>query len=381
MANAERNTNALQTLQSKGGKQVMLTTAADVEPMNPSWLWKYWVPAGFLSLIAGAPATGKTSLALSIAATLSRGGEWPDGAPCRPQRAVIWSGEDDVASTLVPRLMAHGANLEMISFVTSTRDAGETRSFDPARDLLQLRQTLCALDDVGLLIIDPIISVVSGDSHKNAEVRRGLQPVVELASTVGCAVLGITHLSKGTAGIEPLERVTGSLAFGALPRIVLFAARTSGDGESEHDRILVRAKSNIGPDGDGFRYGVEGLNLPDAQAIETSRITWGSAVSGPASDLLSPARDADPAASARDRREEWLRKVLSDGPVLATEVSERAADELACSVHVIGRVRERVGAISAAVGYSSNKKSYWYLPGHEGLLQRLKGTAREVLEE
>ena len=77
----------------------------------------------------------------------------------------------------------------------------------------------------------------------------------------------------------------------------------------------------------------------------------------------------------------WLRKVLADGPVLATEVSERAADELACSVHVIGRVRERVGAISAAVGYSSNKKSYWYLPGHEGLLQQLKGTAREVPEE
>ena len=43
-----------------------------------------------------------------------------------------------------------------------------------------------------------------------------------------CALLGITHFSKGTGGRDPVERLTGSLAFGALARVVLIAAKHQG---------------------------------------------------------------------------------------------------------------------------------------------------------
>lgn len=46
-------------------------------------------------------------------------------------------------------------------------------------------------------------------------------PLVELAQAKDAALIGITHYSKGTQGREPLERVCGSLAFGALARIVM----------------------------------------------------------------------------------------------------------------------------------------------------------------
>src|SRR5699024_1911518 len=108
---------------------------------------------------------------------------------------------------------------------------------------------------------------------KNAEVRRAFQPVQELAAKVGCAVLGITHFSKGTQGLDPVERVTGSLAFGALSRLVLVASRAApeDDGSSdEHDMVLVRAKSNVGPPGGGFRYGIEGCTNDDYPDVETS---------------------------------------------------------------------------------------------------------------
>lgn len=76
--------------------------------------------------------------------------------------------------------------------------------------------------------------------------RRGLQPLTDLAASMRCALLGITHFSKGTGGRDPVERLTGSLAFGALARVVLVAAKHQEEGEDGHAaRLFLRAKSNI----------------------------------------------------------------------------------------------------------------------------------------
>lgn len=77
----------------------------------------------------------------------------------------------------------------------------------------------------GLLIVDPVVSAVTGDSHKNTEVRRALPPLVDLAAACDCAVLGITHFFRGGQGAEPAQRVVGSVAFTAVARVVLVAAK------------------------------------------------------------------------------------------------------------------------------------------------------------
>lgn len=57
------------------------------------------------------------------------------------------------------------------------------------------------------------------------------------------AVLGISHFSKGTLARDPIERVTGSIAFGALSRMLLATAKMT-DPNGQEKRVLVRAKSN-----------------------------------------------------------------------------------------------------------------------------------------
>jgi hypothetical protein len=173
---------------------------------------------------------------------------------------LIWSGEDDPRDTLVPRLLACGADLSRIHFVGSVTEDEGIRPFDPARDAALLRAEATTMDPPpALLNVDPIVSAVTGDSHKNAEVRRGLQPLVELAMVVRCVVLGVSHFTKGTMGRDPVERVTGSLAFAALARVVLATAKLSA-GESG-GRVLARAKNNLGPDAGGFSYELEPLEL------------------------------------------------------------------------------------------------------------------------
>src|SRR6201987_5103761 len=100
-----------------------------------------------------------------------------------------------------------------------------------------------------MVTIDPVVSAVIGDGHKNAEVRRSLQPLSDMAERLGVVVLGITHFTKGTSGKDPIERVTGSLAFGAAARLVMVTVRPKDQGEK---RYIIRGKSNIGPSGGGF---------------------------------------------------------------------------------------------------------------------------------
>jgi putative DNA primase/helicase len=167
------------------------------------------------------------------------------------------SGEDDPADTLVPRLMAAGADLSLVDFVADVRQNGKARSFDPARDIEPLRDAIKIAGGASLLIVDPVVSAVAGDSHKNSETRRALQPLVQLASELNAALIGVTHFSKGTGGRDPVERLTGSIAFGALARIVLVAAKNQVSEEGkEAERILCRAISNIGNDTGGFARAV-----------------------------------------------------------------------------------------------------------------------------
>jgi dihydropteroate synthase len=134
---------------------------------------------------------------------------------------LIWSGEDSAEDTLVPRLLAAGADRSRIHFIGNVQYGDEIRSFDPSTDIPAMLEAAARIGDISLLIVDPVVNAIACDSHKNGEVRRALQPLVDFGEKLCCAVLGISHFSKGTKGKEPLERVTGSLAFGALARIVL----------------------------------------------------------------------------------------------------------------------------------------------------------------
>ena len=293
-----------------------------LEPVR--WLWPGFLPAGMLTILGGAPGCGKTTIALSLAATVTRGGIWPDGSRCGAAGDVlIWSGEDGNAITAA-RLVASGAVMKRVHFIDGMVGC-DREAFDPGRDMRSLETTAETLSSPRLLILDPIVSAVSGDSHKGAEVRRSLQPVVALGQRLGCAVLGITHFSKGTAGRDPVERVTGSIAFAALARLVLVAAKDKAETDAEPRRVLIRAKSNIGADDGGFAYALERVDV--APEVEGQRVRWLEALQGSARELL-----ADAEAESEDGDDDgpgdaatWLRQFLATGPAPSRDV-RRCAD-------------------------------------------------------
>lgn len=334
---------------------------ADQLRLTPvTWLWNGWLASGKLHLLAGSPGTGKTTLAMGICAALTSGGRWPDGTRARAADVAIWSGEDDPGDTLIPRLLASGADLRRVHFIHGCSDQEGRRSFDPAHDVDLLADAFTGLPSPpALLVVDPIVSAVSGDSHQGSVVRRSLQPLVDMASIHRCAILGVTHFSKNTQGRDPTERVTGSLAFGALARVVLVAAKLPST--EARGRLLARAKNNLGCDGGGYCYDLEALELAEHPGIHTTRVLWGKAMEGSARDLLSIAEtpdDSDEEGSNRDI-DDFVRECLANGPLAAADM-QREAKEAGYSFDQIRRSALRIGVEKRKTGFKAGWT--WTLP-------------------
>ena len=253
--------------------------------------------------------------------------------------------------------------------------------FDPATDMGRLLEAVELIGGIKMLIVDPVVSAVTGDSHKNTEVRRALQPLVDLAAACQCALLGITHFSKGGQGSDPSQRVIGSVAFTAVARVVLVAAKVKSE-DGEDTRILARSKSNIGPDDGGFQYHLEQIEVDAFPGIEAARIAWGKSVDGNASQLLTDPNEGNAAGdeeecSARDSAEDFLKELLKDGPAPTKHVETEAK-----AAGISWATVRRASNALMVKKQKSDGKYYWSLPGISSLLKQVAQVAqRSNLEQ
>ncbi|MFK3738492.1 AAA family ATPase [Massilia sp. TN1-12] len=336
---------------------VKIRCGADIKPQAITWLWPGWLPAGKLTILAGAAGTGKTTLALALASVITAGGRWPDGTVSKAKgNVLIWSSEDVADDTLVPRLIAAGADLSRCHFIEGIAQNGESVPFDPSQDIIELHRAAQAMGGVSLLLIDPIVSAVAGDMHKANDVRRSLQAVVDFADAHGCAVIGITHFAKGGAGREPQDRVIGSQAFGALARMVLVTAKEKDSTR----RVLARAKSNIARDDGGMAYSIEPTSIDGG--IETTRAMWDGVIEGTAREILGDVEiDETEDGDSRVELKRMLADILRDaGGAMPTKALQAEVRDAGHSWDVAKRLKKELGIES--VKMSMGGPWVWRLP-------------------
>ena len=357
-----------------GARVVRLRCGADITPQPITWLWPGWLPAGKLTILAGSAGTGKTTLALGFAAAVTTSGRWPDGAAQgKPGNVLVWSSEDSADDTLVPRLIASGADLKRCHFVQGVTENGERFPFDPAHDVHELGIAALKLGGVSLLIVDPIVSAVSGDMHRANDVRRSLQALVDFAETHSCAVLGISHFAKGGAGRSPQDRVIGSQAFGALARMVLVTAKQEGSNR----RVLARAKSNIAADDGGVAYSLHAVAIEGG--IETTCVAWEGVLAGSAREILCEVEydERDDDGSTREDLERMLVDTLAGaGGRMPTKALQSEIRDAGHSWDAAKRIKKSLGI--EAVKASMGGPWMWCLP--ETVARRVREGSEGSLE-
>jgi len=135
---------------------------------------------------------------------------------------------------------------------------------------------------------------------------------------------------------------------------------TGSDGQ-RGDRLLARAKSNLGPDTGGFTYRLEHLELAEPSGVPAMRVVWGEFLEGTARTLLAQGEAIEDQGerSATDEAVDWLRDVLAQGPMRACDVQTEAR-QAGITNKALRRARERLGIKPRKAAFSGGWE--WGLP-------------------
>jgi len=325
---------------------------SEVEPERVTWLWSGRIPLGKLTVMDGDPGQGKSTIALDLAARVTRGWTMPDGdGGCAPAGVVILSGEDGLADTIVPRLMVAGADLDRVVALNSCPNReGEGEHPPVLPDDLPFIRAAIARVKAQLVVIDPLMAYLSGDtnSHKDQDIRRVLFQVATLAEETGAAVLVVRHLNK-TSGSPAIYRGGGSIGIIGAARSGLLVA---SDPDDDTHKVLACTKSNLSspPESLGFHL--------EATEGGAARVVWDGTSAYTASALLA-VPDTDEERHAIDDAKDFLVTALCEGPVAGSQIIAEAR-----GAGISERTLKRA---KAALGVTSRKGSMtgpwvWSLP-------------------
>lgn len=284
-----------------------VTCMATVEPRDIDWLWEGRIPAGRITVLSGRPGGGKSFVTVDLAARISTGRLMPDGSQTQRGSVLTIACEDNPADTIRPRLDAAGADPECVHLLSGIEvyDGKQTNEYMfSLASVDMLEQTLEALPDCRLVIIDPIGSYIGGDTKTGSdnEVRAVLAPIAKVAERTGVAVLIVAHTRKAEA-VNIDDTVMGSRAFTGIARSVWHLL---ADPENDQRRLLLQGKCNIAPEIDGMAFQIEG---------KPAFVTWNAEpVTQTANEILAMSYGKrGRGASAVDEAAEWLRRALADG--------------------------------------------------------------------
>lgn len=330
---------------------IITQTASEIEIRNAHWTWKGRIVRGKVNIWAGEKGRGKSAVTLDVVARITQGLCMPcDGYsdPDARRNVLIFSAEDDPGDTIVPRLVAAGADLRHVHIYRKMLKEGKPSHFTLQEHLNEF-MALIKKHNVALAIFDPL-SAYLGDinAFRDPEVRALFAPVVELLAKLNVAMLCIMHVNKAK-DLPALMRILNSVAFINLARcIVGFVADPTVNTEDGFVMGLLPGGCNLvhPPDYPALAFKtvpylvksrvVDYVQVPSSTAVEgwrwepiveplvepaeTMRIDWqGTSSVDVGAEFEAPGKKG-PKPEQREKAMAFLNELLSEGPVWSVEV-------------------------------------------------------------
>ena len=235
-------------------------------------MWQDRIPLGTVTIFAGRGGEGKSSFALYLAACVNAG-QLEGDLIGKSTPVLVISHEDDWGTVMLPRLIAVGADTNLVYRMSVETQIDEmTLETVPAFPLdgEKLRDAI-SQTRAKVVIIDPIPSTIGGDLHKVADVRRALDPLAAIAQELGVAIIGIMHFNKGAGNAS--DKLSGSHAFrDAVRSVLLFAT-----DDDTQQRVVTIDKSNYSTSrGESFAFNLvsEQVRTDDGDVTQVGRVQY-----------------------------------------------------------------------------------------------------------
>jgi len=336
-----------------------------IEETSLNWLWPGFLPNNQLVHFVGASSEGKSPVTLDIVARVTTGREWPDGTPntLGPRSVILMAGEDDLSDTVIPRLRMAGADILKVKIfkVTAKRDDKETdlaAALD--RDYQGLVDSVRSVDDLALIVIDPITNYLGKQSMNKEEDIRGniSMPLKGLAQDKCVCIITVGHLNKRDKEATVLQRAMGAAAFTGVPRKV-FAFGNDPDDENKHAHIMTEVRDKQV----SIKYKTEAVADPEGvQKSPIIKVVWGKLVEVDADEVVNAPKQREK--TANREVQVFIKTFLRDG-AKPTKAVEEALNAAGIKCESWQRAARRLAKSRQITGKGKNAGWEWYLPTAE----------------
>ena len=318
-----------------------LVCLADIPPRPIDWLWPGRLAYGTLAMLSGDPGSGKTWVALAIAAALSRGRIPATNHSLHPCTVLYASAANGAADLIRPRfaqLDGDPARLILLRGVLTASDQPASLSL---RDTPMLEDALHRTQ-ARLLIIDPLHSYLWAlDRHRAHNSAHAFDSLARLAEKHRCCILLVRHLRKRGRGLTAIE-------LSAAVRTE-FIATSSPDAPTRP--ALVQVKSNLGPLAPSLGYLID----------NSGAFSWTGPTALTPEEVMMD-RPIDAGLPKRKSAAEWLRQYLHQGERPQPAVEYDALQD-GLSVITLRRAKYDLGVVSSRETYTGTW--FWALPENE----------------
>ncbi|MHB8218168.1 MAG: AAA family ATPase [Candidatus Sulfotelmatobacter sp.] len=279
-----------------------LQSLNEVEETSLSWLWNGFLPDNQLVHFQGASSEGKSPVTTDIIARVTTGAAWPDGTPntLGPRSVILLAGEDNLSDKVIPRLRLAGADISKVKIfkVTAKREAAETElntAID--RDYQGLVNMANTLDDLALIVIDPITNYLGKQSmNKEEDIRSNIaMPLATFAQEKHVCIVTVGHLNKRDKDATALQRGMGAAAFTGVPRLVFIFGN-----DPEEENTYAHVMKEVRDKQVAIQY--KTTAVPDPKGIQKSpiiKIEWGKLVEADADEVVNAPSQKDKSVTAK----------------------------------------------------------------------------------
>lgn len=220
----------------------LMIRASELKSFSINWVWPGRIARGKLTLVAGAPGSGKSALAMSIIAAVTTGGSYPCDEGSAPKGSVVLVAPGGDPDVLVPRLKAAGADLERVHIVAEVPEEDDgSRPFDLNIDLPLLSSAMRTGKQPRIVVVDAVN--MSGGRAAEQTTRSVLNRLAILAKAHDISILALVQTAAADRGARKPA---------ALDALTLGTARAAfvieADPADENRKLLLQAKNELARD-------------------------------------------------------------------------------------------------------------------------------------